>query len=284
MTTHDVERLTVPVSYQGGKARLAAELVGHWWPLGDRLFYDLCCGSGAVTIEMWNRGVSVDDMVMVDAGPWGQFWSEVGRGVFDFDVFCSYLEAIPTDLTQVRDWMKELSSYPASQDTTEVFIILQASSFGAKAIWVEDDQWRNNTFRNYWTPTATSSRRSPVNPMMPMPNTLRSRVFDVITNMQGVNAYCMDVMKVDVEPGSLVYVDPPYLGTTAYGHTFDIEELFEKIARHSTCYVSEGRQIGKSGVLIHQGRAKGGISGDRKVTANQEWLSWHHPEVEVSMA
>ena len=265
--------LVVPVAYQGGKTRLAAEIVDHWWPT-ERRFYDLCCGSGAITIEMLNRGFPLDEIVMVDAGPWGLFWNEIGRGVFDFDVFNSYLDAIPDELDKVCGWMKDLSSYPASQDTAEVFIILQAASFGGKAIWIEGDRWKNNTFRNYWTPTATSSRRSPVNPMMPMPDTLRRRVWNVMTNMHGIEAYCIDVDRLDIEVGSLVYVDPPYLGTTAYGYTFDVDKLFQSVIQTSTCFVSEGRQIGPHGVLLHAGRSKGGISGDRKVIANQEWLSW----------
>lgn len=273
-----IERLVPPVSYQGAKARLASELVDHWWNgMDHRRFYDLCCGSGAISVEMVRRGYSVDDIVMVDAGPWGLFWNEIGRGVFDFDVFCSYLDAIPSDLTLVRDWMKELSSYPAHQDTTEVFIILQAASFGGKALWIEGNAWKNNTFRNYWTPTPTSSRRSPVNPMMPMPDTLRERIWNVMQSMWGVTADCADVADVDVDPNSVVYIDPPYLGTTAYGHTIDVEAEVARISEHSLCFVSEGRKIGPEGVLVHAGRAKGGISGDRKVKANEEWLSWSGP-------
>lgn len=269
----DSARLVVPVAYQGGKTRLASEIVDHWWPTGD-LFYDLCCGSGAITLEMLNRGACVDDIVMVDAGPWGIFWNEIGSGVFDFDVFCSYVEAIPSDLSQVKGFMEELSRRPASQDTAEVFILLQAASFGGKAIWIEGDRWRNTTFRSYWLPTATSSRRSPVNPMMPMPDTLKRRVWACMQAMWGITAYCADAAEIEIEPGSLAYIDPPYLGTTSYGHSLDAEKLFQHIGLHSRCYISEGRKVGDEGLLLHVGRAKGGISGDRAVTPNQEWLSW----------
>lgn len=267
------QKLVVPVAYQGGKSRLASAIVDHWWPT-DRLFYDLCCGSGAITIEMLNRGASVDDIVMVDAGPWGTFWSEIGRGVFDLGVFTSYIEAIPKDPTLVRGFMEELSRQPASVDTAEVFIILQAAAFGGKALWIADDKWRNNTFRSHWEPTATSSRRSHVNPMMPMPETLVRRVWKCMTEMHGIQAYCANAAAFDVEPNSLAYIDPPYFGTTAYGHTLDAEALFRHVGASSVCFISEGRKVGDEGVLLHTGRAKGGISGERKVTANQEWLSW----------
>lgn len=266
------EPLAVPVAYQGGKTRLARQIVDAWWPT-DRPFYDLCCGSGAVTIEMLNRGASVDDMVMVDAGPWGRFWSEIGQGTFDLGVLTGYADAIPADPRMVRPFMEELSKQSASEDTAEVFILLQASSFGGKALWTKGDRWQNTTFRSYWEPTATSNRRSHVNPMMPMPETLVRRVWALMQRMHGIRACEADVTDIEVEEGSLVYIDPPYSGTTAYGHSLDVERLARRLSEYSVVYVSEGRPIGDNAVLLDSGRAKGGISGERKVTANQEWLS-----------
>lgn len=270
--TYINDQLIVPVSYQGGKQRLASQIVDHWWPT-DARFYDLCCGSGALTIEMVNRGLSVDDIVMVDAGPWGLFWSEIGAGTFDFDVLCSYIKAIPSDPSLIREFLKELSECPASTDTSEVFILLQAGSFGGKAIWIKDDAWCNTSFRSYWEPTTTSSRRSHVNPMMPMPETIKRRIWTVMQRCHQVLGMHADVMETDIEYGSLVYLDPPYKGTTAYGHKFDVEVLFDKLRQTSTCFVSEGRQIGEHGICLNTGRAKGGISGNRN-HANEEWLSW----------
>lgn len=85
-----------------------------------------------------------------------------------------------------------------------------------------------------------------------------------------------DAAAVDIEPGSLVYIDPPYRGTTAYGYTLDAVALFHRVGRVAECYLSEGRQVGADGVQLHSGRTKGGVSGSRKV-ANQEWLSWCRP-------
>lgn len=265
--------LTAPVAYQGGKTRIAAQIVDHWWPT-SLSFIDLCCGSGAISIEMVKRGYPLDEITMVDAGPWGLFWSEIGAGIFDLDIFRSYVEAVPADPRLVRGFLQDLSSQSALNDTAEVFIVLQAGSFGGKALWIEDGKWRNNTFRRYWEPTATSSRRSHVNPMMPMPGTLLRRVETVVEKMSGVSGWCMSVEDVDIGSGNLVYIDPPYMGTTAYGHTFDAEALFNKLSMQNRVYISEGRLIGGDGVQVSTGRAKGGISGDRKVKANEEWLSW----------
>jgi RNA ligase (TIGR02306 family) len=71
--------------------------------------------------------------------------------------------------------------------------------------------------------------------------------------------------------GAEGYIDPPYAGTTAYGHTFDVAEYVRSLRQ--PCYVSEGRPLSNQAWQIASGRARGGISGDRKRFANEEWLS-----------
>ena len=49
--------MRVPCSYQGGKQRIASQVVDHLLdaaPSRDSHFYDLCCGSGAISIELVN--------------------------------------------------------------------------------------------------------------------------------------------------------------------------------------------------------------------------------------
>lgn len=268
-------KIVSPVSYQGAKGRLAPQIVDIILPTDDFPFYDMCCGSGTVSIEMIERGFPADEVIMVDAGPWGTFWESIGEETFRLDVLYGYINTMPADLSLVRDWAKALSEQSASIDTAEVFILLQASSFGGKAIWIEEDRWTNTSFRSYWMPTETSSRRSPVNPMMPMPDTLKRRTWDVMQRMGGaITGMCANVEDVAVLPGSTVYIDPPYSAGTGYGHSLDIDAVATTLRTHSKTYVSEGRLVGTEGTLLHAGRSKGGISGDRKVQANEEWLSW----------
>jgi hypothetical protein len=223
---------------------------------------------------MVNRGYSPSDIRMVDAGPWGLFWNAIGDGTFSTKIVSDYVEQMPSDLRHFRGFMEELSKQPASIDTAEVFVLLQASSFGGKAIWIEDNKWRNTSFRAYWEPTATSSRRSPVNPMMPMPGTLLTRLERTASLMRGVWGRCADVVHIEsmIEPESLVYIDPPYDGTTAYGHVLDAVPVGRRLATHSDVFVSEGRPLSSTAVQLSAGRAKGGI-GNRAVRANEEWLS-----------
>ena len=61
--------LRVPCSYQGGKQRIAAQIVDHLIdaaPDSSSHFYDLCCGSGAVSIELVNRGIEPSRITMLD--------------------------------------------------------------------------------------------------------------------------------------------------------------------------------------------------------------------------
>ena len=52
--------LRVPCCYQGGKQRIASLVVERILSEADSEanFYDLCCGSGAISIELLNQGVS----------------------------------------------------------------------------------------------------------------------------------------------------------------------------------------------------------------------------------
>jgi site-specific DNA-adenine methylase len=264
---HNKVKLVSSISYQGGKQRIAPQILDHIKPEGN--FYDLCCGSGAISIELVNRNYDVNQITMLDAGPWGLFWKMIGNGSFSLKEFEHHLGNVPKDISLIQSYIKELSKNPAYIDTVYVFLLLQASSFGGKSIWISDNKWRNCSFRNYWLPTATSSRRSHVNPMMPMPDTLFERIVNICEKMQGVNGIYGDIN--DFVPGEgIVYIDPPYSKTTLYGFNFDLMDYIKKIGKK--CYVSEGKKLSENSILIAGKRAKGGISGDRK-NFNEEWLS-----------
>lgn len=72
--------LLPPVSYQGGKRRQAPEIVRHMALDPEQEMFDLCCGSGAVSLELISRGHNPAKITMVDAGPWGDVWRLVGAG------------------------------------------------------------------------------------------------------------------------------------------------------------------------------------------------------------
>lgn len=273
-----MSELTIPCAYQGGKQRIAKEIVNiikQYIKDDNTQFYDLCCGSGAVSIEMVNQGFFVGNIHMVDKSPWGLFWKQIGDGTFSIDLFKAWIDSVPKDVNLIQDYIKELSKVPVYKTQTDIsyiFLLLQASSFGSKSIWIKDDKWQNTSFRNYWLPTETSSRRSPVNPMMPMPDTLYQRVENLCFSMDGVNGYWEDCNDIHIEPNSVIYIDPPYDKTTKYGFEFDYMSFIEKHKNNNIILLSEGKQLSNNAINLTDRRHKGGISGER-TKINEEWLN-----------
>ena len=281
--------LEIPCSYQGGKQRLAKQIVDIFYKENnindDTKFFDLCCGSGAISLELINRGFNPNNITMIDNGCFGQFWQDIANGEFDLDIFKREIENLP-NLENIQSYLKKLSDLPVDEDKMVYhYLLLQAGAFGSKQIWIENNKWKNNTFRSYWLPTETSNRRSPVNPMMPMPNTLYNRVEAIVEQLSGVITASREsvfdaVYRIDEERNKgnkniIIYIDPPYANTTGYKETFDIYSLEGQIWSTSPIYISEGYKMqgASESYLLSVGRTKGNISGEAKKKPTEEWLN-----------
>lgn len=283
------EILEIPCSYQGGKQRLAKQIVDIFYKENnindDTKFFDLCCGSGAISLELINRGFNPNNITMIDNGCFGQFWQDIANGEFDLDIFKREIENLP-NLENIQSYLKKLSDLPVDEDKMVYhYLLLQAGAFGSKQIWIENNKWKNNTFRSYWLPTETSNRRSPVNPMMPMPNTLYNRVEAIVEQLSGSIIASREsvfdaVYRIDEERNKgnkniIIYIDPPYANTTGYKETFDIYSLEGQIWSTSPIYISEGYKMqgASESYLLSVGRTKGNISGEAKKKPTEEWLN-----------
>ena len=281
--------LEIPCSYQGGKQRLAKQIVDIFYKENnindDTKFFDLCCGSGAISLELINRGFNPNNITMIDNGCFGQFWQDIANGEFDLDIFKREIENLP-NLENIQSYLKKLSDLPVDEDKMVYhYLLLQAGAFGSKQIWIENNKWKKNTFRSYWLPTETSNRRSPVNPMMPMPNTLYNRVEAIVEQLSGIITASREsvfdaVYRIDEERNKgnkniIIYIDPPYANTTGYKETFDIYSLEGQIWSTSPIYISEGYKMqgASESYLLSVGRTKGNISGEAKKKPTEEWLN-----------
>ena len=258
-------KLLPPCSYQGGKQRLAVQICDIICNRegSDFIFYDLCCGSGAVSLEMLNRGYSV---IMVDKGPYGAVWESIGNNEFNIDIFKREISKLP-DISEIQGYLKELSNQSIDKDLFIYhYLLLQAGAFGSKQIWVKDEKWCNNTFRSYWFPTETSNRKSPVNPMMPMPETLYSRVCEIIAYSERITGYNIDIFdSIDIikkdNRRKVIYIDPQYKNTTGYFETFDIYEVLKEL-KGEIVYISEGCLLDNcDSIVLSEGRSKGNVNG-----------------------
>lgn len=273
-------KLLPPCSYQGGKQRLANQIcdIIEEREGSDFVFYDLCCGSGAVSLEMVNRDYNV---VMVDKAPFGLFYEMVGKGQFDLNIFRQEIDKLP-EIENIGQYLKYISNQQIDNDLLIYhYLLLQSGAFGSKQIWTSNNKWCNNTFRNYWMPTETSNRKSPVNPMMPMPETLYSRVEDIILHgseqITGLHIDIFEVLSIinKDERKKVIYIDPPYQNTTGYLDSFNIFDIIEKL-KGQHIYVSEGFEFDLpncESIILSEGRKKGNVSGTVKKNAVKEVLN-----------
>src|SRR4029077_18769763 len=95
------------VSYQGAKQRIAPNICARFNRSGCPTFFDLCCGSGAGAIEMVNQGhYGPRQIVMVDSGPWGLFWTLIGHGDFSLAQFKDIVSRVPRDLSAIKGFLE----------------------------------------------------------------------------------------------------------------------------------------------------------------------------------
>lgn len=285
------EKLEIPCSYQGGKQRLAKQIVDILYEenkIDDNTkFYDLCCGSGAISVELLNRGIKPENIHMADKSPWGVVWQMIGDGSFDMSVFKEFIESIPKDITKIKQYALDILGKPVDDKMFPYhFLFLQSCAFGSTATWIEEDRWcKAGGLRDYWLPTETSNRKSPVNPMMPMPDNLYKRVELLFNKAKGLNGYCMDVFDFvyildeewDIRKNRnlIIYIDPPYQNTQQYGYSFNIYHLESQIWNNVPIYISEGVEMqgAKKTYLLSSGRVKGNINGKVKKNPVEEWLN-----------
>ena len=273
-------KLLPPCTYQGGKQRLASKIcdIIEEREGSDFIFYDLCCGSGAVALEMVNRDYNV---VMVDKAPFGLFYEMIGKGQFDLGIFRKEIDKLP-EIENIGQYLKYIINQKIDNDLLIYhYLLLQSGAFGSKQIWTQGNKWCNNTFRNYWKPTATSNRKSPVNPMMPMPETLFSRVEEIILHgSEQITGHHIDILEaIDIikldNRKKVIYIDPPYQNTTGYLDSFDIMRVV-KLLDGEHLYVSEGFEFDLpncESIILSEGRKKGNVSGTVKKDAVKEVLN-----------
>lgn len=275
--------LEAPVTYQGGKTRIATDIVKiieeKVGPLGDiEQWFELCCGTAAVTLEAINRGLSSDTVTLVDRGPWGMFWESVGNGEFDQGVFEDICSECPEDPKEVKGWLEGISEGPVGGNAPYHFLLLQAGAFGGKAVRINEGKWKTPGMRGYWEPTEDSKSDYPVRTMMPKCSTIQDRMSSILSVTKGrITGQQGDIRDINPISGGVIYIDPPYKGSTGYGGDLvDIEDFVQTPRFEGTkVFVSEARPLGGASESrkVTGSRKQGGISGSRDKKGDEEWVS-----------
>lgn len=260
-----------PCSYQGGKQRLAKKIVDIIFEQNEineeTKFYDLCCGSGAITLELINRGIHPSNITMVDSGVYGAFWLEVANDEVEIEVLKQMVDNVP-DKSECKLYLENLSKH-VDDNFIYQYLLLQSGSFGGKEISLQEGKWKHHGFRDYWLPTETSVRRSPCNPMQPNQHELYNRVCNIVDVLGGsvrvlncnVEAF---LLQEQFNDNTIVYIDPPYAGTTGYSNDLDIMEVVNSIPKNIPVYVSECNVLSDETYFITGGKSKGNITGNVK--------------------
>ena len=270
-----MRELIAPVSYQGGKQRLSRQIIeeiNSRVDLKGKTFVDLCCGSGAVGLESL---IYCSNAVFVDKREMGNFYSSLND--FSLRDFKKEIDLLP-EIEEIKDYLTQKSKEEVPTDNMQrvyLYLLLQAGAFGSKQIWIEDKNWKNCSFRSYWKPTLTSNRRSPVNPMMPMPETLYQRVKNIVEKKEFITGYQKDITDfIDSYDFTdcIVYLDPPYKDTTGYFDSLDIVPIIDKLKGRVPLFVSYNEDLTEDTIEFGK-RTKGNMNGVKKTEVVREILN-----------
>lgn len=274
-----------PCGYTGGKRKFAAVIVDHLLESTPKRVFDLCCGSGAITLELLARGFNPESIVCVDAGPWGLFWQKISTGTLDLKLVEDLFKEVAARSPQtVAEWIEQ--DIAKREPTTEHFLLLQAASFGSTPVWWDGSRWRRGELhvnrgykaRPYWEPGPSSKETKPRGTVF-TPLKILARVRDIALAGKGLKALHGRVEDVELEAPGVVYLDPPYEGFSGYGVVLDIKGVIRK--SKIPIYVSEGSQLegAETSFRLSVNRKGASLNGKSTTALTEEWLNRFLPSL-----
>lgn len=270
--------LVPPCGYKGGKRVLAKLIIPHLLQTKADHYFDLCCGSGAITLALVSAGIKPQQITMVEAGPWGMFWKKIADGSFSVEKVEKLLSERPNPKL-VKDWVEEMvCKMPVSAET---FLIIQAAAYGSTPAWWDGTKWRGDPSANrsyharpYWQPGPTSKEKKPRGTIF-CPDKILSRLTEIKNRCKNLNVFHGKVEDADLKKTKAAYyLDPPYQGTTGYAFELDVEKFIANGPR--PLFVSEGRQLLGANPVMCFNKIRGGnvTSGSKnKAKRRQEFLN-----------
>jgi hypothetical protein len=256
-------RLQPPVLYQGSKYRIAHKLVDQI-PIHLNIeleFVDGCCGSGAFAMALLEREIAQPDQItMVDSGPWGWVWEQVGRGDFPLESLRYLIQGAPKYAEQLQSWLytiaemsKEIHKKPNLYPNiatyyTPAFLLLQAGANSSLPVRLRQScsnppylRWQHPGFAKHWSTQLDYSGQTT---LRPSPMSIYERMARVCDAMYGVQGKWQDIREV-VTPQNhnsdlLLYLDPWYRGFK-YGRYFAVKKYVESL--HVRTMVSSGENL-----------------------------------------
>lgn len=256
-------RAVPPIGYQGGKRGYANAILA--------------------ALGMQPGGGRKDGrVVLVEPGPWGEAWSHWRTAEGRRDT-CDRLRAWAGE--DPRTLWERLRSEAVPGDRAErvaVWAVLQFWSFARKPVVVVADRWEEHGLAAAnLTDSEWRDFRGDVGirPASLLPD-LSDRV-DRLPDLSRVHVIHADATECPPIPGAVVYIDPPYQGTTcAYSHAMpraDVLRLAAEWRAHGcTVAVSEAEALPIPGAYHHRlPKAHGVVRSWSK--QRDEWLTLSRP-------
>ena len=180
------------IAYIGGKRDSANKILKHIEIGTDQRFYDLCCGSGEISIALVKKGFEPKRITMVDIGPWGLVWEKIGNGKFNQKKFATVCDHFNKSLS-IKEWCRQVAKEPIGPNGLYQFLILQACSYGGRPILIRDGHFVISGFREKIDIES-----------------LYRRVVQTAKLMLGVQGLAKDLRWYKPKANSVVFCDPPY--------------------------------------------------------------------------
>ena len=265
-------------SYQGGKRRYGAVIAQHILNFSPSHVYDFGVGCGAVSIALVEAGFSPEKITAVDTGPWGDVWQAIGAGTFDLAILEALVEEVrKIPLSETKAWAENVLA--KRSPSPEVFVMLQAASFGGAAVWRDGDRWRvgeggwRYVAGGLWEPRASSTETKPRSWAISVPKLIMGVACETVPRMRGINGLRKRMEEVFIVDGAVVYIDPPYENVWGYGTKMEWQQVIDR--GHRPVIVSEGKPLlGASehiDLIPRRGGSFKGVSRGRRAEVLSIW-------------
>lgn len=216
--------------------------------------------------------------VLVDPGPWGAVWRDLHAHRAQVQARLDEWAAVQIQPHYgPRQIFDRIKAEPVPDDPGERiarFLLLQTLSFRSKPVGVRDGRWVCDVYsKTHGEGLALSGGWGEVKPQLPkLARTLRN--LRRLDRIEGHQCLAQDIEPI---PGAVVYLDPPYAGTTGYGPDDLTREQVLALAarwRAAGCRVaiSEAEPIpGYRAIRLGDQARSSGLSGTGE--GRVEWLS-----------
>lgn len=207
-----------PLGYQGGKQGYADAIL-------DALGMNPGGGVG-------------NDIILCEPGPWGDAWEHWRTAEGRADT-CARLEAWAGE--DPRTLWESLHKTPVPVEMGErvtTWTVLQFWGFGHKPVKCAGSEWKAHGFIGLPAYRAEQRERGAALGFDVSAWATKSlRLTDVATSIRclpdlsRVRVHRGSAQTLEPIPGAVVYIDPPYQGTTGYGHAFPRAEVLDTAER-----------------------------------------------------